>query len=73
MGGSHCSIEDSHECFILKMNVSLLYFLSIKLRDKIATGSFDKTCKLWCAETGKCFHTYRGHMGEIVCIMICFK
>lgn len=51
----------------------MLYFLSIKLRDKIATGSFDKTCKLWCAETGKCFHTYRGHMGEIVCIMICFK
>ena len=35
-------------------------------RDKIATGSFDKTCKLWSSETGKCYHTYRGHSAEIV-------
>lgn len=42
-------------------------FLSFpKSRDKIATGSFDKTCKLWCAKTGKCFHTYCGHVAEIV-------
>ena len=36
--------------------------------DKIATGSFDKTCKLWSTDTGKCFHTYRGHNAEIVCL-----
>ncbi|KAF3824081.1 hypothetical protein GH733_008366 [Mirounga leonina] len=36
--------------------------------DKIATGSFDKTCKLWSAETGKCYHTFRGHTAEIVCL-----
>lgn len=43
-------------------------FLStfVSLRDKIATGSFDKTCKLWSAETGKCFYTFRGHTAEIV-------
>ncbi|KAL4648508.1 dynein assembly factor with WDR repeat domains 1 isoform X1 [Arapaima gigas] len=35
-------------------------------RDKVATGSFDKTCKLWCVETGQCYHTYRGHTAEIV-------
>jgi WD40 repeat protein len=37
-------------------------------RDKIATGSFDKTCKLWSAESGTCFHTFRGHTGEIICL-----
>lgn len=51
--------------FDLKMHAFLGLFLP---RDKIATGSFDKTCKLWCAETGKCFHTFRGHTAEIVCI-----
>lgn len=35
-------------------------------RDKVLTGSFDKTAKLWSAESGKCFHTYRGHTSEIV-------
>ena len=35
-------------------------------RDKIATASFDKTCKLWSSETGKCYHTFRGHTAEIV-------
>ncbi len=36
--------------------------------DKIATGSFDKTAKLWDATTGACHHTYKGHAMEIVCI-----
>ncbi|PIO27927.1 hypothetical protein AB205_0221900, partial [Aquarana catesbeiana] len=36
--------------------------------DKIATGSFDKTCKLWSSETGKCYHTFKGHTAEIVCL-----
>lgn len=40
--------------------------LVFSLRDKVATGSFDKTCKLWSAETGKCFYTFRGHTAEIV-------
>lgn len=34
----------------------------------IATGSFDKTCKLWDAETGYCIQTLRGHTAEIVCV-----
>jgi len=37
-------------------------------RNKVATGSFDKTCKLWNAETGQCYFTYRGHTSEIVCL-----
>ena len=36
--------------------------------DKIVTGSFDKTAKLWDANTGKCQHTFRGHATEIVCL-----
>jgi WD40 repeat protein len=36
--------------------------------DKIVTGSFDKTAKLWDAETGECLHTLRGHQTEIVAL-----
>ena len=36
--------------------------------DKIATGSFDKTAKIWDMATGDCLHTYKGHSTEIVCI-----
>lgn len=28
--------------------------------DKVVTGSFDKTAKLWDANTGQCLHTLRG-------------
>ena len=35
-------------------------------RDKVITGSFDKTCKLWSTVDGKCYHTLRGHTAEIV-------
>lgn len=36
--------------------------------DKVITGSFDKTCKVWNAETGELYHTLRGHATEIVCL-----
>jgi dynein assembly factor with WDR repeat domains 1 len=42
--------------------------IKITFSDKIATGSFDKTCKLWSTESGKCFHTFKGHNAEIVCL-----
>lgn len=31
-------------------------------------GITDKTCKLWNAENGDLYHTYRGHTTEIVCL-----
>jgi WD40 repeat protein len=30
-------------------------------RDKVATGSFDKTAKLWDTETGNLLYTFAGH------------
>lgn len=47
--------------------ISLLFFFLFS-SDKIATGSFDKTCKLWSTESGKCYHTFKGHNAEIVCL-----
>ena len=37
-------------------------------RDKILTGSFDRTAKLWETSTGKLLHTLKGHNMEIVCV-----
>jgi WD40 repeat protein len=31
-------------------------------RDRVATGSFDKTAKLWDTQTGKLLHTFAGHL-----------
>lgn len=43
----------------------LLMFLmgkkSFIFRDRIATGSFDKTAKLWDTQTGQCLSTFAGH------------
>lgn len=35
-------------------------------RDKIVTGSFDKTAKVWCTRTGHCLATMWGHDAEVV-------
>ena len=34
--------------------------------DKVATGSFDKTARIWDVQTGDCLLTLEGHTEEIV-------
>uniref|UniRef100_A0A915EW24 WD repeat containing protein 69 n=1 Tax=Echinococcus canadensis TaxID=519352 RepID=A0A915EW24_9CEST len=36
--------------------------------DRIATGSFDKTVKLWDSESGECLRAFEGHSAEVVCL-----
>lgn len=57
---------------VVEFGIKIHIFFFFNLSDKIATGSFDKTCKLWSVETGKCYHTFRGHTSEIVSIFILF-
>ena len=35
--------------------------------DKIVTGSFDKTCKLWDAYTGQLYYTLKGVLHSVQC------
>jgi WD40 repeat protein len=37
-------------------------------RDKIVTGSFDTTAKLWDTNTGKLLYTFAGHQNEVVTV-----
>lgn len=34
--------------------------------DRIVTGSFDKTAKVWNPVTGNCMQTFYGHTAEVV-------
>ena len=45
----------------------MLYTFNTPFGDKIITGSFDKTAKIWDTNTGKLYHTLKGHKMEIVC------
>jgi dynein assembly factor with WDR repeat domains 1 len=49
---------------------NVVYALSFNLPfgDKVGTGSFDTTAKLWNIKDGTCLSTFRGHQGEIVCL-----
>ena len=41
--------------------------------DKILTGSFDKTARIWSSETGQCLHILKGHKKEVVsffCLLV---
>ncbi len=41
---------------------------NVPFGDKICTGSFDNTAKIWSTITGKQLNTYTGHTSEVVAI-----
>lgn len=57
------------EPFFIMMTIKILsinFASSLLYSDKIITGSFDKTSKVWSSSTGKCLNTFYGHKAEIV-------
>lgn len=50
---------------VIELNLLSLCYL-YRFRDKIVTGSFDKTAKVWCSRTGHCLMTMWGHDAEVV-------
>lgn len=49
----------------MKLNCNVFYNLDFS--DRVITGSFDKTSKIWNVETGQCLATLWGHTREVVC------
>jgi len=41
---------------------------NVPFGDKIATGSFDRTARIWDTNSGACYHNLMGHSSEIVCL-----
>ena len=59
---------------MMDLVILLLHFLLFLLcSDKILTGSFDKTARIWSSETGQCLHILKGHEKEVVsffCLLV---
>ena len=36
--------------------------------EKVVSGSYDKTLKIWNIKTGQCCHTLRGHVDHVLCL-----
>lgn len=49
----------------LSLTIIFEQFVSLS-SDRIVTGSFDKTAKVWNATTGACSQTFYGHTAEVV-------
>lgn len=49
---------------------NIVYCLSFNnpYGNRVATGSFDTTCKIWCSETGDCLQTLSKHEAEVVAL-----
>ena len=56
-----CSIFNGFQCSIWVWHYQIH-------SDRVATGSFDKTAKLWNTETGQLIYTFAGHQNEVVTV-----
>jgi dynein assembly factor with WDR repeat domains 1 len=56
--------------FTLEGHKNVVYCIAFNnpFGDRIATGSFDKTAKIWDSNSGECLSTLIGHDYEIVCL-----
>lgn len=56
--------------FTLEGHQNVVYCIAFNnpFGDRIATGSFDRTAKIWDSNTGECLSTLKGHDYEIVCL-----
>lgn len=62
--------SNNAEPITLEGHKNVVYTLAFNnpFGNKVATGSFDRTAKIWETTTGKCLQTLRGHSGEVVCL-----
>lgn len=36
--------------------------------EKVVSGSYDNTLKIWSLKSGECSHTLRGHIAHVLCL-----
>jgi WD40 repeat protein len=36
--------------------------------EKVVSGSYDNTLKIWSLKSGECTHTLRGHIAHVLCL-----
>lgn len=63
-------VGENKDVVSLEGHTNVVYCLAFNnpFGDKVATGSFDKTAKIWKTNNGQCLQTLRGHQGEVVCL-----
>lgn len=52
--------------FICFTVFKVFFFFFFNFSDRVVTGSFDGTAKIWSASSGRCRSTYVGHSAEVV-------
>jgi WD40 repeat protein len=62
--------NNTTRCILKGHKASVNTILQLVDRSKVATGSDDKTIKIWNIKTGVCLQTYTGHTGSVKQLVI---
>ena len=54
----------------LKGHTSAVFCLVVLPNGQLASGSFDKTIKIWDTNTGKEIRTLKGHTNSVYCLVV---